>query len=267
MVMAITTHVLGMTVGDIAGGVFNMLWDAAIQTALFRVFDSKLAGKLFGALATRIGARLGPKLLGRTAARQLARAMGQRANIGPMQRALQAARRAELAKFVQVTGQRIPVVVGQAVGSPLGPSVSNYGPKSGYDRAMAPLTGDDISLGDAFGREVDSYFNSPAAEDINPAPSNPAGMDAGAADAGESSTGGVPNASDPVDRGAGGAQPDVSSSSPVGADAGTGTPGDLDAGSTESGASAPANSSTPPSSGASEGPVCDPDDPSQENLP
>jgi hypothetical protein len=177
VVIAPTTHVQSMTLGDFVAGVYLMTWDFALQSIL-----NKAGGPLssmFGRAAGGIARRLGVGMLGRTAARQAARAQGVRRNMGPTARALQEASRARLAAVVQNSTIYGWSPFGFVVGTPLGMSVSNVRDldgeqltPSGSDRLGSLL--DVEGNADSFGRAVDDYFNGPGAEEIPPsAPPSP----------------------------------------------------------------------------------------------
>jgi len=172
MVIAPTTHIVSMTIGDVIAGLVMMGFDYMLQRVMY-VIGSK-AGEFLKKNATVIGERLGITALGRTAARQAARALGVRSNIGPaanLLRAQSAQRLAKLAERLTIYGF---TPVGFFLGSPLGVSISNVRDgdgnqvfSSGSDRVSG--WADPEGAGDALGKETDGairdYFNSPSIED------------------------------------------------------------------------------------------------------
>jgi hypothetical protein len=198
-VIAPTTHVTTVTLGDLIAGLYLMAFDFCLQALL-----NKLGGKMgdwMGEAAGAIARRLGVGALSRVAARQMARAMGIRSGIGATQRALQAASRARLAAIVENT--RIygfaPLSV-FLVGGPLGISVSAAHNSDGQqvfpslaDRGVARVGVENNA--DALGESVDNYFNSPSVTEVPPSPASAATStpDASVMDAPD---GGVPTDAD-----------------------------------------------------------------------
>lgn len=207
LVIAPTTHLAAMTLGDLVSGLYMMAWDYMAQRIMYMA--GNMLGEAVSSMVGKVAARLGLGALSRTAARQMARALGVRANIGPVARQLRADRIAALTKVAE----RTTIALGLAAGSPLGISTSTLGndhAKSAYDRVADAV--DPQGNGDALGQAVDDYFNSPAVTDVPSVP-EPSAPDAGVPDA---STGdaGAPS----VDSGAGDAgqsgSPGVSSTDP-----------------------------------------------------
>ncbi len=172
LVIAPTTHLAALTLGDLISGLYMMAWDYMAQRIMY------MAGNALGGVVSkvvgRVATRLGVGALGRTAARQMARALGTRANIGPTARALQLQRIQTLTKIAE----RTTIALGLAAGSPLGISTSTTqvdGAKSGYDRIADAV--DPQGHGDALGQAVDDYFASPSPSvtdvPVTPEPSAP----------------------------------------------------------------------------------------------
>jgi hypothetical protein len=163
MVLALTTHALGMSWGDIAAGLYNMAVDFCLQTVL------QAAG---GALGESVG----------KAATYLTRelAIGAALAAGPLGRALGPRAIVALERFAQASEPLVATAVGQLGGTPLGTTSANFGLPGFYDRAV-PAVGLD-SAGDNFGQAVDNYLNSPSVEDVNqpvtttPSPAPAAGV-------------------------------------------------------------------------------------------
>ncbi|HEY2730999.1 MAG TPA: hypothetical protein VGK52_13740 [Polyangia bacterium] len=205
LVIAPTTHLATLTLGDLVSGLYMMAWDYMAQRILYMA--GKFAGDAVAKLINNVAGRLGVGLLGRTAARQLARAMGIRSEIGPVARALRAAR----ARTLTTVADRTMIALGLAAGSPLGISTSTIPggeTKSGYDRLSEAV--DPQARGDALGQAVDDYFNSPAVQDVPPAP------DDGAEGVGGSDSTVGPSGSDGGDAGqdTGGSSSDPDSGAP-----------------------------------------------------
>jgi len=228
LVIAPTTHLETLTLGDVVAGVYMMAWDFAVQALLNQVGD--WLGKGVGVLARKMGVGA----MSRTAARQLARAQGVRSNIGPTARAIRDVARARPDRLAaKVTAAYTPV--SYVVGSPLGLSVSNVRDGDGnevfpspYERATGNNALNVEGNGDALGAAVDNYFNSPAAEEVPASSAADAGVGDASGNSGvaqEAGAGGAPETSSgPSDAGApagaaqGGAGPaDAASDSPASA--------------------------------------------------
>jgi hypothetical protein len=178
-VIAPTTHLASMTLGDAISGLCMMGWDFVIQGSLY-YFGKKVLDPAAKKLVDYVAGRLGVGALSRVAARQLARALGTRSNIGPAANALRAQRLAALAKAADNTS----LAAGLALGSPLGISTSTASDstKSAYDRAMDAFKPQERT--DNFGQAVDDYFASPSSTvtDVPSVPDHVAG-DGGGPDA------------------------------------------------------------------------------------
>src|SRR5690606_20010706 len=137
VVAAFNTTAVGMTVGDILGGVYSMVTDAAFQT-IINLLSFKFLGNFMKGLGHRVDPRVGAGVLNRTAARRLARAAwkagGKRQSLGALTRATREAAQRRNARFVrdfQLWGENI---VSFLFGSPLGTAVDAppLAPFSGY---------------------------------------------------------------------------------------------------------------------------------------
>lgn len=249
LVIAPTTHLAALTLGDLLSGLCMMAWDYVLQRLMY-VVGNAIAEWVFPRVLY-VAERLGVGVLGRTAARQMARALGRRSNIGPVAKMLQAERIAALAK----AAERITVGLGLAAGSPLGISTSTLSPitgdttESAYDRfgdAVDPQGG-----ADALGSAVDDYFSSPSPT-VTDVPNTPE-ADGGVPDATTSGDSADAAGDDgPGDAGQGGDSPSSSSSS---VDEG-------DAGSSSTQSTPPSSTSSDPSSASAtdgEANACTPD--------
>lgn len=196
LVIAPTTHMETLTLGDMVAGLCLMAVDFALQALLNKV--GSLAGELLSKGATAVARRLGIGVLGRTAARQMARAAGVRSNIGPAANAL----RTEAAERLARIGRNVFIYgfspIGFLIGSPLGMSVSNVRDDQGNQVAPSLTdrgTGEgrlkdghlsvekraDVLGADA-DKAVNDYFNSPSAEEVPPSSPPSSGADAGVPD-------------------------------------------------------------------------------------
>ncbi len=113
LVIAMNTHGVGMTWGDIIAGAAQMAIDAAVQTALFYIGNG--IGSGFG----KIAGRFGPQALSRTAARQAARAAGNKA-LGQAAKQLRADQLAKITKWNSGIGRGVSVLVNIFGGGPMG---------------------------------------------------------------------------------------------------------------------------------------------------
>jgi len=172
-VIAPTTHVTTVTLGDLVAGLYLMAFDFCLQ-AILNKLGSKV-GEWMGSAAGAIARRLGVGALSRVAARQMARALGIRSGIGATQRALQAASRAKLAAIIENTTIYGFAPLGVFLGGPLGISVSAARDSDGQQVFPSPADRGVERLGvernaDALGEAVDDYFNSPSVTEVPPSP-------------------------------------------------------------------------------------------------
>lgn len=212
-VIAPTTHVTTVTLGDLIAGLYLMAFDFCLQ-AILNKLGSKV-GEWMGEAAGAIARRLGVGALSRVAARQMARALGIRSGIGATQRALQAASRARLAAIIENTKIYGFAPIGVFLGGPLGISVSAARDSDGQQVFPSPVDRGVEHLGiekksDAVGEAVDNYFNSPSVAELPPSPP-PAATSTPDASVIDAPDGGVPtDAGAPV----GGAPGDVPDTAP-----------------------------------------------------
>lgn len=184
-VLAPTTHVTGMTLGDICAGLSMMGWDAAVQGLLNVIGDG--LGRWLGRGLGGIGKRLGWGTMSRYAARQLARAAGTRSKAQGLNAAMHAIQDSNIAKgetidrgvaLINAVWGRLAVPAMLGFGSPLGPSVSNvrgsdgqplvpsaYDQETGSQNYLNP--GRDSNAGgqavdqSGAGKAVNRYLNGP----------------------------------------------------------------------------------------------------------
>jgi hypothetical protein len=210
MVMALTTQALGMTWGDIVGGLYQMALDFALQAILQKV------GSLMGDVAKSLAMDMG---------------IGALMALGPLERLLRVEVGPLLGRFAQVADKVVPIVVGQLVGTPLGTTSGTFGIPGFYD-AISSLTGvDQDPLGDQFGRAFDNYLNSPSVEDVNQpdSPTSAEPTDGGLPPGGvpDNPDGGVPGgdsaSGDPADAGVGTSDASSGSGTTPGSGGGTDT--------------------------------------------
>jgi hypothetical protein len=143
-VIAPNTVLVGMTLGDIIGGIFSMAVDCAIQFGLNRLFDSKLAGRLFSRIQGPIVRALIPN-----APRWMSLST---ALIGQSSRIL------SNPVVANTLGNLIPTAVGVLLGSPLG-----YTPPTGIVGFGSSAVNDWArGKGEALGNAVSSLFDDPA---------------------------------------------------------------------------------------------------------
>jgi cytochrome b len=141
-VLAITTHVTGMTLGDICAGLSMMAWDCALQAVLNAIGEG--LGKWLGKGLGAIGERLGWGALTRAAARQLCRAQGVRSGMNAMMRSLLESNRAKGAAvargvaLINAVWGRLAAPVMFGLGGPIGPSLSNVHGSDGKPLVKAP---------------------------------------------------------------------------------------------------------------------------------
>jgi hypothetical protein len=225
LVIAPTTHLATLTLGDLVSGLYMMAWDYMAQRIMYMA--GQAMGDVVSKMVRKVAARLGVGVLSRTAARQMARALGTRSNIGPVANALRAQRIAALTKVAD----RATIALGLAAGSPLGISTSTLGDdhaKSAYDRVADAV--DPQGHGDALGQAIDDYFSSPSSS-VTDVPSAPDQVATGG-DAPDASTG-----ADAAGSGDGGA-PDTGTGD-AGASNMDGSAGDAGQGGDDAGMSSP----------------------------
>jgi len=182
-VLAINTHGVGMTVGDIEAGFWQMSVDIIVQTVLFF-----LGGAVFGRLGGFLSRRLAPRIMARQARKTylLNRGVKPR-DINPAQRALaQRSRSADYgSRIAPRIEQGVDTVGNIATGGPLGVDADTVADGSTVvSRAaeqanqMAGSSDNPVSLGNA-GDAIYDYLNSPGVSDY-PSDSNSGGpADAG----------------------------------------------------------------------------------------
>ena len=169
MVIAPTTYLAKMKLGDLISGLYMMAWDYAAQR-IVQEFGNALKEWAFPRVAY-IFERVGLGVLGRTAARQIARASVVDSSLGPTARLLRVRRLQRLLE----TSDWAAVGLGLMAGSPLGLSTSTTGDKrttSGYDRIAEAV--DPQGHGDMLGKAIDDYFGgpSPSVTDVPATPGN-----------------------------------------------------------------------------------------------
>jgi hypothetical protein len=149
-VLALTTHVTGMTLGDIYAGFCMMMWDLVLQTLLNLIGNG--LGNWLGKGLGAISRRLGIGMMSRAAARAMCRQQGVRSaaqGMNVMMRSYMSGTSIARGSAIinQVWGRvGVPAMLG--VGSPLGPSVSTVRGSDGqpllpsaYDRATGNQDG------------------------------------------------------------------------------------------------------------------------------
>jgi hypothetical protein len=119
LVLAMNTHGVGMTWGDIVAGAVQMAIDTALQTALY------YAGNGVGWGLGKIASRLGPQALSRTAARaaihnlpKAARPVGL--SFGDAARQLRANQLAKVTRWNSGIGRGVSVLTNIFAGGPMG---------------------------------------------------------------------------------------------------------------------------------------------------
>ncbi len=145
IVIAPNSVVVGLTLGDILGGLFAMAADSALQFGLNRMFASATATKFFNMLQGPIIRALipnAPRFLSLTTA-----LMGQ------------AGRFLSNPVVANTLGNLIPTALGTLFGSPLGYSYK-YSPGSLAEGLVAGKAED---LGQSLGNSIDHLFNDPDA--------------------------------------------------------------------------------------------------------
>jgi hypothetical protein len=221
MVMALTTQALGMSWGDIVGGLYQMALDFMLQAILQKLGGSvgNWIGKGMGALAREMG-------------------IGALLAIGPLERLLGAEAGAVLERFAQASETVVATAVGQLIGTPLGTTSANFGIPGILDNVNPVLS--DYASGDKFGEAFDNYLNSPNVEDANQPAPQPAPPPSDQQLDGGLPAGGVPD--DPGSAGSAGAPPSTVDSADASAGGAGGT---VDPGSSASGASNPSGGTGP----------------------
>lgn len=171
LVIAPTTHMVGMTLGDLIAGLLFMTWDFLIQAALNKL-GAKI-GDVMGNVAKRIANKLGVGVMSRAASRAAARSAWKAGGklpgqLGVYANALRAQDANRIRIIVQVASTWGPAKVGFWTGAPLGPSVSNVpGFTSGYDvgTGAAADAGFNTDMS-GVGQAIDDYFNTPAVPEV-----------------------------------------------------------------------------------------------------
>lgn len=156
IVVAPTTHLAGLKVGDIVSGFYTMAWDRAAQRILSAV--GEVVGGIAGDLIHLAGARVAAGVLGRTVGRLVARATNAGVALNKLG-------------------------LGLVAGSPLGISSSTFfadpSKQSVYDQLSGQV--DVPGRGDSLGQAVDDYFSAPAITSIPPR-ADPEASDTGPGD-------------------------------------------------------------------------------------
>jgi hypothetical protein len=173
VVAAFNTTQVGMTFGDIMGGLYSMVVDFAFQT-LINLLAYKYLGKAVGAVGRRVAPRVGAGALGRAGSRQAARAAwkaaGKRGPLSAFANPMRAAATQRNATFLRQFGLWGENLVSFVVGSPLGtasdaPGLGGH--PSGYGTGRKVLE----SLGMPSEKGVQEHFDTPRPQ---PSPSTPA---------------------------------------------------------------------------------------------
>lgn len=171
IVIAPTTHMVGMTWGDVIAGLLFMAWDFLIQAALNKL-GAKM-GDALGNVAKRVATKLGIGVMSRAAARGAARSAWKAGGklpgqLGAYASALRAQDANRLRIIVHIASTWGPAKVGFWAGAPLGPSVSNIpGFTSGYDSGTGALGNAGYGTDMAWvGQAIDNYFNTPAVPEV-----------------------------------------------------------------------------------------------------
>ncbi len=136
VVITFNTSAVGMTWGDILGGVFSMVMDWCFQT-LINILCFKylgFVGKSLRRMGQRVASRLGIRTLDRAAARgasraawRAARRAGSTKSLSAFQREAQAAAARRLDRFVSTFTLGGENVVNAVIGSPLGTAIDAPG--------------------------------------------------------------------------------------------------------------------------------------------
>lgn len=145
IVIAPNSVVVGLTLGDIVGGVFSMAADSALQYGLNRIFASAKATKLFNALQGPIIRALIPNAPAFLSLTTALTGQASRVLSNPV--------------VANTLGNLIPTAIGVLVGSPLGYSAK----KSPGSLAEGFLSGKAQSAGQKLGDSIDRLFNDPDA--------------------------------------------------------------------------------------------------------
>jgi hypothetical protein len=151
-VLALNTHGVGMTWGDITAGLAQMTIDVILQTALFH------AGNAVGSGLGRIAGRLGPQAMSRGAARAAAASArrafpkGQRPRMGDLARQLRDEQARRVARWNSGVGRGLGVLINIFGGGPMGADAGAAGGPTGYG-GLSGLGGTDTEPG-PFGKYV-----------------------------------------------------------------------------------------------------------------
>jgi hypothetical protein len=178
IVIAPTTHFVGMTLGDLVAGLLSMAFDFLIQALLNKL--GAAAGNWLGKGAGAIANKFGIGVLSRAAARRAAREAWKAAGkAGPLSAFARPLERAGLERIVRILTVYGPAKIGFWFGAPLGPSASNLRDGQGeqhvpaiYDRVLGKLGGFDPEMKNV-GQAVDDFFRTPEVEHVGP-PAPPA---------------------------------------------------------------------------------------------
>ncbi len=153
MVLALNTHGVGMTPGDIAAGMTQMVVDVALQTALGYLGNG--VGAALGYLAKKVG----PQVLTRVAARNLYRNLPKAARpvglkFGDAAKLLRAKQAARVARWNSGIGRGLGVFINVFGGGPMGADAGSDAVKGPTAfGSLAKLGGEDGEDG-PFGKYV-----------------------------------------------------------------------------------------------------------------
>jgi hypothetical protein len=181
VVVTFNTAAVGMTWGDIIGGIFSMALDWVFQTIINLLCFKYLGpvGKAIEGWGGRVAARLGIRALGRAEARAASRAAwraaqrrGGKETLNAFQKRAQAAaaqRVADFARGVRLGGEN---VINFLIGSPLGTAVDMPGSPvpSVYKGVRTGAEG----LGLPTEADVQQSVDAPSSSSSTPAPNTPA---------------------------------------------------------------------------------------------
>ena len=165
IVVAPSTVVAKLSVGDAIAGVYTNAWDYAAQR-LLNAFGAAVGESVLKHLE-QMGSGLKCTVLSRAAARLKARALVGGSHIGDTARAIREGHARMVGSWLARSADVITVGAGLLVGSPLGMSVTTLSGgriESPYDTTAGGF--DPPGNGDAIGRAIDAYFRSPSVEDV-----------------------------------------------------------------------------------------------------
>jgi hypothetical protein len=174
VVAAFNTTQVGMTLGDIMGGLYSMLVDFAFQT-IINLLAYKYLGKAVGAVGRRVAPRVGAGALGRAASRRAARAAwkagGKAGPLSAVANPLRAAATQRNASFLRQFGLWGENLVSFVTGSPLGtasdaPGLGGH--PSGYGTARKGLEALGLPTEQSVQQGVDAPSSQPSSSTPSP---------------------------------------------------------------------------------------------------